>query len=154
MTTEAPRAPSYWESVWAELIRRPLPRLGLHALGGLLAIAVAAPLLSSNQPLYWNAGDGPRFPLASALLNRLYFENAVDLYFNLALLLAPLALVLLLAAHRRGAGATRRTARVLLAAHAVAFALSAPSSYGPIPNPLRHSAAVVNYRLEAERLRA
>jgi hypothetical protein len=80
---------SYAGSVLRRLSKNRTAVWGIYAVLGLLSLATLAPLLALNQPFYWNARSGPEFPWLSALFNRLLFENAVDLFFNLLLVTAP-----------------------------------------------------------------
>jgi peptide/nickel transport system permease protein len=156
--SEGTQRVSYWSIVWAELRKKPMALAGLWCVLLLLLVAVYAPLLSLNQPLLWNAGDGWSVPLLPALFNRLLFENAIDLFFNLALVLSPLYLGAYLFLTRGGRGQrVGSRGRLLLAltlVHSVTFGAIAPESFGSIANPLHHSRRVVDYRAEALRLTA
>ena len=56
----------------------------------LFLIAVYAPLLSLNQPFFWRTGGTWSAPFFPALFNRLLFENGIDIFFNLLLVLSPI----------------------------------------------------------------
>lgn len=133
--------------------------LGLYSIFGLFVLATAAPVLASNQPFYWNAGDGPEFPWFSALFNRLLFENGVDVFFNALLVIAPLvsggvALWFRSARGRRVAlPAARLVARVAAGVLLLLLAV-AIERIGPLENPFHLTGQVVNYRVEHERLTA
>jgi peptide/nickel transport system permease protein len=125
----------------------------------LCVLAVAAPVLSLNQPFYWNAGRGAEFPWFSALFNRLLFENGVDLFFNGMLAFAPVWL--LTAAVLRVKNGTRwlavRAPNLLLwvlAFHVALLAAMGPESFGFANNPLYRTRAVINYRVEQQQLEA
>ena len=81
---------SYWSIVWAELSRNRVAMAGLVAVLGFFLLAIYAPIISFDQPLLWVGEDGVRCPWFAALFNRLLFENAVDIFFNLAMVLSPL----------------------------------------------------------------
>ncbi|HVP28645.1 MAG TPA: ABC transporter permease [Myxococcota bacterium] len=117
------------------LRRDRLARFGLHAIAGLVAIAVAAPLLALDQPLVLRTRGGVSFPFFPALVNRLLFENAVDLLFNLALLAAPAYGLGVAIARRRGVS-WRRVAVGLAALQVLLFVACLPERFGPIANPL------------------
>jgi len=141
--------------VAARFAQRRLAVFGGRAVLGLALLATLAPALAQNQPFYWDAGQGAELPWLSALFNRLLFENAVDLFFNLLLVLAvPAALVIRLLRRLRP-GLTR--ARAWLGALGVALSLFVCASVegvGDLKNPLYFTQRVVNYRVERERLAA
>jgi peptide/nickel transport system permease protein len=149
---------SYWDIVWGELRKKRLAVGGLWCILALFLLAVYAPLVSLNQPLFWNAGNGWSSPIWASLFNRLLFENAVDLFFNLALVLSPVYALAFLILARRSRGSPLETrARVvgwILVFHAVAFLAVAPGHLGSIENPLHRSKSVLSYRTEVEHLRA
>lgn len=128
---------------------------GLYAVLGLLGIATLAPVLALNQPLYWNAGAGPEFPWLSALFNRLLFENAVDILFNLLLVTAPFVWA---AArwlrHRTPSLSRARAYGRCFAVVGALFVCMSVEAVGPLDNPLHFTEKVVNYRVERERLDA
>jgi len=142
----------------AEAVRRRLSKnrtamFGIRAVLGLIVLATFAPVLALNQPFYWNEGAGPEFPWLRALFNRLLFENAVDLLFNLLLVTAPLVWLAArwLRQRRQDIGAAGAYARCL-AAVGLLFVCVSIESLGPLKNPLHFTEKVVNYRLERERL--
>jgi peptide/nickel transport system permease protein len=120
--------------------------------------AVYAPLLSFDQPLLWVDDSGLSSPWLRSLFNRLAFENAVDIFFNLAMVASPLYFALL-AWLRRRLGERFRSERgriiaALVALHFVAFGLIAPQSWGPIDNPLFFTERVRDHSSEAARASA
>lgn len=151
---DAPNA-SHAESLLRRLSKRRTAVLGLRAVAALVIIATFAPVLALNQPLYWNAGAGPEFPWLSALFNRLLFENAVDIFFNLLLVTAPIVWLAAAWMRRRNRqlGRARAYARCF-AALGLLFVCMSIESVGPIQNPLHFTERVVNYRLERDRLAA
>jgi peptide/nickel transport system permease protein len=146
-------SPSYSSAVWRRLRKNRLALVGLYAVGGLIGLATLAPVVALNQPFYWDAGDGARFPWFRALFNRLLFESAVDLFFNLGLLLAPLALVvwLVLALARPEAPKGRFLGGSFLAFLAL-FGVLSMETIGSAKNPLYFTERVSNYRVEQARL--
>jgi peptide/nickel transport system permease protein len=122
-------------------------------------LAIAAPLLSLNQPFYWNAGDGLQFPWFGALFNRLLFENGVDLFFNGILAFSPLWLATygVLRVKRGQRWLAARLPKFLLrvlAFHVVLLVAMAPETWGFTKNPLYGTSAVINYRVEQQALQA
>lgn len=145
--------------VFRRLGRNRLALLGLYAISGLFALATAAPILASNQPFYWNGGSGLELPWLSALFNRLLFENAVDVFFNVLLVAAPFvgaAVWLSFRSARRRAEAlpvARLVAGVVAGVLLLSLAVTI-ERLGPFENPFHLTRPVVNYRAEWERLSA
>lgn len=143
---------SYWSLVWIQLRKNRLAVFGLWCIAVLFLLAVYAPLVSLDQPLVWKSGGSLRFPFFAALFNRLLFENAVDLFFNLLLVLSPAYLAIGLVARRRASPG--RVVGGLAVLQLAAFALVAPERLGPIENPLFHTARLVDYRMQLDSLDA
>ncbi|HTM43373.1 MAG TPA: ABC transporter permease [Polyangiaceae bacterium] len=147
---------SYWESVWLRLCRNRLAMFGLWCIAGLCLLAVGAPLLSLNQPLYWNAGQGAQFPWLWSLFNRLLFENSVDLFFNTILVALPLwTLGYLLWAKKRRLLSRKLLPKYLMMAlgfHVALLCALGPSRFIFVDNPLYVTRPVLNYRVEEQRL--
>ena len=78
---------SYLSMVWARMKKSRITVFGVWCIAFLVLLAVCAPLVSLNQPFYWNQGGEAHYPFVRALFNRLLFENTVDIFFNLALVL-------------------------------------------------------------------
>ena len=152
MSAELPAAPtartSYFALVWKELRKDRLAVFGLWAVGGLVAVAVAAPLLVSNQPFLLRDASGWWSPWLRGLFDRLVFESSVDIFFNLLLVLAPF--VALGAWTLRRFGHATRLPRFLrgagLAFLLLFFAVT-PERVGSLENPLHYSHQVQNYRV-------
>jgi peptide/nickel transport system permease protein len=146
---------SYRASVWRRLSKNRVAVFGLYAIAGLVALATAAPLIALNQPFYWSEGSGVSFPWLRALFNRLLFESAVDLFFNLGLLVAPV--VLLVAVVLRRLRPSVSSERVLVAgflAFLALFCVLGIETLGSLKNPLYFTERVLNYRTEQARLEA
>jgi peptide/nickel transport system permease protein len=136
-------AAGYGALVWSQFRRNRAAVVGLWCIGGLALLAIFAPLLSAAQPLIWWDAEGLEFPLWGALFNRLLFENAVDVFFNLLLVLAPAYAAIALGLGRR-AGRGRVLAALALF-QCAAFTALAPEHFGPVANPLHRSARIVDY---------
>jgi peptide/nickel transport system permease protein len=148
----APGRLSYAALVWAELSRNRTAVAGIRCIAALFLIAVYVPLISFNQPLLWNDGTGWRSPFFPALFNRLLFENSIDVFFNLLFVLSPAYVFfyrLAVGRHRIDRG---RAVLWLSAIQLLVYLALAPQRLGGFDNPLYHSASVVNYRTEAQRL--
>jgi peptide/nickel transport system permease protein len=144
--------------VWRELEKNRVAVWGLRAIALLVVLAVFAPLLSSNQPFVYRDASGLSSPWARSLFDRLVFENAVDMLFNLLLVLAaPFAITYFVVKKRAGGRFSRIRGRLLALFALVllaSFVIVAPKNWGPFDNPFSYSRGVVNYRTEVERLTA
>jgi peptide/nickel transport system permease protein len=79
---------TYGDIVWGQFRKNPTARFSLGFLAFLLSLAVGAPLLSSSRPFYWQSlPDGTRWPWLPSLFDRNFFENPVDVFWNLLLVL-------------------------------------------------------------------
>ncbi|MDH3211990.1 MAG: ABC transporter permease [Myxococcales bacterium] len=136
-------AAGYGAVVWSQFRRNRPAVFGLWCIGALALLAVYAPLLSLDQPLLWRGAEGLEFPLFRALFNRLLFENAVDVFFNLLLVLSPIYAVVYRAAWPRVG--RLRVLGALALFHFAAFAALAPERIGPFANPLHGSARIVDF---------
>ena len=158
-TPTAPEAPadgtSRTDAVLRRLSKNRTAVFGIYAVLWLIFVATFAPVLALNQPFYWDAGSGPAFPWLSALFNRLLFENAVDVLFNLLLVTAPAVWIAARWLRRRRPGLGRAGAYArCLGAVGLLFVCVSIESIGPLQNPLHFTEKVVNYRVEGERLAA
>lgn len=77
------RTESYWDIVWKQFRANKHAAAAVWALGPLIATAVYAPLIASNQPLFFRDGSQTLFPWFRALFNP---AEPVDFLFNMALL--------------------------------------------------------------------
>jgi len=103
---------TYGDIVWGQFRKNRVALGALWALIGLVALAVYSPLLSSNQPFLWNEGDGMTSPWVSSLFDRNFFENPVDVFFNLLMVLGtPLMAGWLWRVRRLGASGLPKRAR-------------------------------------------
>ncbi len=136
-------AGGYGAIVWSQFRKNRPAVFGLWCIAALVLLAIYAPLLSAAQPLVWRGAQGLEFPLFRSLFNRLLFENSVDVFFNLMLVLSPAyCAVTLVAGPRIG---RLRVLGVLAVFHVAAFASLAPERIGPFANPLYRSARIVHY---------
>ncbi len=144
---------SYAESVLRRMSKNRIALLGAYAIMGLCGLATCAPLLALNQPFYWNAGQGTEFPWFSALFNRLFFENSVDVFFNLLLVALPLVVLGVVALRRwRPKLSLSRAAAYGSAAVGLLFLALTTERLGSLENPMHFTERVVNYRVERQRL--
>jgi peptide/nickel transport system permease protein len=142
-----PETLSYSASVWRRLARNRLAMFGVWSIVALVTLATFAPVLALNQPFYWDTGSGVELPWLRALFNRLFFENAVDVFFNI-ILIASLPLGVYLLATRRTSRRSRRrrswakfAGRTGLVIGGLFVAVSV-ESVGSVQNPLHFSERV------------
>jgi peptide/nickel transport system permease protein len=148
-----PAGLSYRASVWRRLSKNRVALAGLYAVIFLMGLATFAPVLAQNQPFYWDAGQGLSFPWFSSLFNRLFFENSVDIFFNLILISLPVVGLVVAVARRLAPSVSlgRWLVRCSAAIGLVFLCLSI-ERLGSLDNPLHFTAQVVNYRVERDRL--
>jgi peptide/nickel transport system permease protein len=111
---------TYWSIVWEQFQKNRLAYWGMWALLGMLLLAIYAPLLCLEQPFVFTAVDPAtgeavtEYPwFRSLLFDRNLFENAVDIFFNLVMVLSPLMIAAGVGLWRWSAGRPRK-ARVRL----------------------------------------
>jgi peptide/nickel transport system permease protein len=145
---EALRIP-YGALVWTQLRKNRVAVVGLWCIAAIFLLAIYAPLISLDQPILWMDADGLSFPLFGSLFNRLFFENSVDIFFNLLLVTSPIHVALYLLARRHYGGAfveaRNRTLGRLVLAHFALFFLVSVESWGPVSNPLHYTERTVSY---------
>ena len=144
--------------VWRRMRKSWLTRFGVGAILGLVVVATYAPLITLNQPLYWDSGAGPEFPWFRALFNRLLFENTVDVFFNALAILGPVyvAGVMVVSRWRKERFNRWRVKMIgaFAALHAVIVLLMTPSQIFGVGNPLHYTERVVDFRSVTEQMDA
>ena len=83
---------TYGDIVWGQLRKNKYAIYSLYLLIGLFAVAIYAPLLASDRPFIWTQDGVTTYPWFSSLFDRNYFENAVDIFFNV-LMVASLPVI-------------------------------------------------------------
>lgn len=153
VSEEDDRGLSYAASVLRRLSKNRVAVFGLYAVAGLVLIATFAPVFALNQPYYYRDERGLSFPWFSSLFNRLFFENSVDIFFNLLLVASPVAagLAWILKRRRPGLSVFKVLGRCFAAVFGVFILMSIPR-FGAFENPLHFTEKVVNYRVERDRL--
>jgi peptide/nickel transport system permease protein len=149
---------TYSNIVWQRLTRQKVAIIGLRAVATLLCIGIFAPLITCSQPLLWLDASGVSFPLLRGLFNRLLFENAVDLLFNLTLVASPLLLAVWLVPKarlsQRGRAWRGRALTLLAAGVLLLFVAATPRSFGSVKNPLYFTEPLRDYTTEVSLLAA
>lgn len=80
----------YWTIVWEQFRKNKLSMFGLYMVLAMVILAIYAPFISLNKPIYISSANGWEFPFFRALFDRNFFENGVDIFFNLQIFLFPL----------------------------------------------------------------
>jgi peptide/nickel transport system permease protein len=147
-------SPGFFTLTGRELRKNRLAVVGLWAILGLFLLAVYAPVLAQNQPFLYRDGSGWSSPWLVALFDRLVFENAVDIFFNLLLVVSPFAIAGGLWLKKRlGTRLPDAMPRILgraVLAFLLLYVAVATTSFGSVENPLSYSRPVVNYRTLVE----
>ncbi|NUM35849.1 MAG: ABC transporter permease [Candidatus Brocadiae bacterium] len=85
---------SFWTIVWQQFRKNKTGMFGLYCITLLVLLAIFAPAITLDKPFYCSIQDeGIYFPWFKSLFDRNFFENGVDIFFNLLMLLTPLYLL-------------------------------------------------------------
>jgi peptide/nickel transport system permease protein len=89
---------TYWSIVWGQFKKNKIAYGGFWSTIGLVALAIYAPLLVLERPFYisYTNAEGAavtEYPWFWSLFDRLLFENGVDIFFNILMVVSPLALL-------------------------------------------------------------
>ncbi len=79
---------TYGDIVWGQLRKNTYAIYALYLLIALFAVAIYSPLVASDRPFIWTQDGVTTYPWFSSLFDRNYFENAVDIFFNLLMVLS------------------------------------------------------------------
>lgn len=79
---------TYGDIVWGQLKKNTYALYALYMLLGLFAVAIYSPLVASGRPFIWTEDGVTSYPWFSSLFDRNYFENAIDVFFNLLMVLS------------------------------------------------------------------
>ena len=92
---------TFSDIVWLQFKKNRVAYLALWALAFLFILAICAPIIASDRAFYWAEGGETYFPWFTSLFDDNYFENGVDKFFNLLLVLGmPLLAIWLIAVKR------------------------------------------------------
>ena len=86
MVTE-PEDMSFSDIVWQQFKKNTMAYISLWLLAGLFILAVIAPLIASERPFIWADSEGTFYPWFNSLFDHNYYENGIDKFFNLLLIL-------------------------------------------------------------------
>ena len=78
---------SFSDIVWQQFKKNKMAYASLWLLLALFVLAIAAPVIASERPFIWRDETGLYFPWLSSLFDHNYYENGIDKFFNLLLVL-------------------------------------------------------------------
>ena len=96
-----PQDQTFGDIVWLQFKKNRIAHCSLWGLAGLFLAATVAPLFAMGRPFIWDIGEGIRSPWLTGLFDRNYFENPVDIFFNLLLVTSVPLGALIWARYRR-----------------------------------------------------
>ena len=76
---------TYGDIVWGQFQKNVSAKFAMYLLFSLVAIAVFCPIIASDRPFIWTENGETTYPWFSSLFDRNYFENSIDIFFNLLL---------------------------------------------------------------------
>ena len=77
---------TYFDIVWTQFKKNRVSYFSLWFVGFLFSLAVFSPVISSDRPFFWRVDGESDLPWLRSLYDRNLFENPVDIFFNLLLL--------------------------------------------------------------------
>jgi peptide/nickel transport system permease protein len=78
---------TYGDIVWGQFRKNPTAYASLGLLGILFLTAIICPAIASDRPFIWTENGETTYPWLSSLFDRNYFENSIDIFFNLLMVL-------------------------------------------------------------------
>jgi peptide/nickel transport system permease protein len=84
---DQPEDQTFGDIVWIQFKKNRVAYFSLWGLGALFILATIAPLIANGRPYVWDVGQGLEFPWLRSLFDRNYFENPVDIFFNMLLVM-------------------------------------------------------------------
>ena len=76
---------TYGDIVWGQFQKNASAKFAMYLLFTLIGIAVFCPIIASDRPFIWTENGETTYPWFSSLFDRNYFENSIDIFFNLLL---------------------------------------------------------------------
>lgn len=77
---------TYGDIVWNQFKKNKVAYYSLWLLIALFIVAMLCPLIASDRPLIWTEDGATSFPWVTSLIDQNYFENSIDIFFNLLLI--------------------------------------------------------------------
>ncbi|HBU46804.1 MAG TPA: ABC transporter permease [Myxococcales bacterium] len=94
MMQSEPEDMTFLDIVWGQFKKNRMAYAAMWLVVVLFLLAVYAPVIASERPFIWQDSEGTYFPWFSSLFDHNYYENGVDKFFNLLLILGtPLFVV-------------------------------------------------------------
>lgn len=84
---------SYWKMMWKRFYKHRLGRWALYVVILFCLAGIYAPFLASSRPLFVMYEGEPYFPLFRYLFYKGFFTKRIDIFFNIAILTFPLAVL-------------------------------------------------------------
>jgi hypothetical protein len=85
---------TYGDIIWGQFLKNRIAIVALYGLIILVLIAVFCPIIASDRPFIWTENGETSYPWITSLFDRNYYENSVDIFFNLLLVVSlPTVLV-------------------------------------------------------------
>ena len=78
---------TYGDIVWGQFRKNRIAFMALIGLIGLALIAIFCPLIASDRPFIWTENGNTTYPWFTSLFDRNYYENGIDIFFNLTMVL-------------------------------------------------------------------
>jgi len=126
---------TYRQIIWKQFHKRILGRIALYILILFCLVGIYAPFLASSKPLFVNYDGVWYFPLFRYLFYRGFYTKGLDIFFNLLMFTAPLAILAGYFLRRH----TRILFVTLLGIFAIQFALFLYFCFGPVLDPASDS---------------
>jgi len=95
-----PQDQTFGDIVWLQFKKNRVAYFSLWGLGALFVLATTAPLVALGRPFIWNIGEGFSSPWLTGIFDRNYFENPVDIFFNMLLVMVLPITAIAYARHR------------------------------------------------------
>jgi len=118
---------TYGDIVWTQFKKNKVAYVSLWGLLILFLLATFSPVIASTRPFYWSLDGSTSFPWLPSLFDRNFFENPVDIFFNMLMIVGtPAAMVWLyraLSFSRKGMKKRPRRRKIIREAQYVAGGL-------------------------------
>jgi len=103
---------TYGDIVWSQFVQNRMALVSLWVIGGLIAVAIFAPVIASDHPFVWTEDGTSTSPWIASLFDRNVYISPVDIFFNLVLVvIGPSGLILWLWTKRLAATSLSKRAR-------------------------------------------
>lgn len=76
---------TYGDIVWSQFVQNRMALVSLWVIGGLITLAIFAPVVASDHPFLWTEDGVSSSPWIASLFDRNVYISPVDIFFNLVL---------------------------------------------------------------------